>query len=94
MTDNAGRLQARRDGSTADDPFAWESREFLRKLSIGQVCLSCPAKLTSFSSLILKLLPVALHLQGRLYLGKHPGQRVWLRCLDRNKRQSGLISGV
>ena len=30
-------VQARRDGSTADEPFAWQSREFLRKKSIGQV---------------------------------------------------------
>ena len=30
-------MQARRDGSTADEPFAWQSREFLRQKSIGQV---------------------------------------------------------
>lgn len=30
-------VQARRDGSTADEPFAWQSREFLRKKCIGQV---------------------------------------------------------
>lgn len=29
--------QGRRDGSTADEPFAWQSREFLRKLTIGKV---------------------------------------------------------
>ncbi|DBB17861.1 hypothetical protein WJX82_005615 [Trebouxia sp. C0006] len=29
---------ARRDGSTADEPFAWQSREFLRKKCIGQPC--------------------------------------------------------
>lgn len=30
-------VQARRDGSTADEPFAWQSREFLRQKTIGQV---------------------------------------------------------
>ena len=30
-------LQGRRDGSTRDEPFAWESREFLRKLCVGKV---------------------------------------------------------
>eukprot|EP00951_Prasinocladus_malaysianus_P011260 scaffold83138_cov30-Prasinocladus_malaysianus.AAC.1 len=30
--------QGRRDGTTKDEPFAWESREFLRKKAIGQVC--------------------------------------------------------
>lgn len=30
-------LQARRDGTTSDEPFAWQSREFLRKLCIGKV---------------------------------------------------------
>jgi hypothetical protein len=32
-----GLLQARRDGSTVDEPFAWEAREFVRKKCIGQV---------------------------------------------------------
>ena len=36
-TADAACLQARRDGSTADEPFAWQSREFLRQKSIGQV---------------------------------------------------------
>lgn len=31
--------QGRRDGSTKDEPFAWNSREFLRKLSIGKPCV-------------------------------------------------------
>lgn len=31
------RLQARRDGTTVDEPFAWHSREFLRKKCVGQV---------------------------------------------------------
>ncbi len=30
--------QGRRDGSTPDEPFAWASREFLRKLAIGRQC--------------------------------------------------------
>jgi staphylococcal nuclease domain-containing protein 1 len=30
-------LQGKRDGSTRDEAFAWESREFLRKKLIGQV---------------------------------------------------------
>jgi hypothetical protein len=30
-------LQPRRDGSTMSEEFAWESREFLRKHSIGRV---------------------------------------------------------
>ena len=29
--------QARRDGTTLDEPFAWQSREFLRKKCVGQV---------------------------------------------------------
>ena len=29
----------RRDGSTADEPFAWQSREFLRRKAIGQFCV-------------------------------------------------------
>ncbi|GMH33782.1 hypothetical protein BSKO_01616 [Bryopsis sp. KO-2023] len=29
----------RRDGTTKDEPFAWESREFLRKKCIGQSCV-------------------------------------------------------
>lgn len=32
-------VQGRRDGSTRDEPFAWESREFLRKLAIGKPCV-------------------------------------------------------
>jgi hypothetical protein len=32
-----GGLQGRRDGSTADENFAWASREWLRKKLIGQV---------------------------------------------------------
>jgi hypothetical protein len=28
--------QGRRDGTTRDEPFAWQSREFLRKLCIGK----------------------------------------------------------
>ena len=31
--------QGRRDGSTKDEPFAWQSREFLRKLTIGKPCV-------------------------------------------------------
>lgn len=30
-------IQGRRDGSSQDDAFAWQSREFLRQLCIGQV---------------------------------------------------------
>jgi hypothetical protein len=30
-------LQPRRDGSNMSEEFAWESREFLRKLTIGRV---------------------------------------------------------
>ena len=30
-------LQARRDGSTLDEPFAWQSREYLRQKCVGQV---------------------------------------------------------
>jgi hypothetical protein len=30
-------VQPRRDGSTLSEEFAWESREYLRKLSIGRV---------------------------------------------------------
>ena len=30
--------QGRRDGSTPDEPFAWASREFLRRLAIGRQC--------------------------------------------------------
>lgn len=30
-------VQGKRDGSSKDEPFAWESREFLRKRCIGQV---------------------------------------------------------
>lgn len=33
------RLQGRRDGSTHDEPFAWQSREFLRKLCVGKPCV-------------------------------------------------------
>uniref|UniRef100_A0A061S7B9 Staphylococcal nuclease domain-containing protein 1 n=1 Tax=Tetraselmis sp. GSL018 TaxID=582737 RepID=A0A061S7B9_9CHLO len=29
----------RRDGSSRDEPFAWQSREFLRKKTIGQPCV-------------------------------------------------------
>ena len=29
--------QGKRDGTSKDEPFAWESREFLRKKLIGQV---------------------------------------------------------
>mmetsp|Transcript_36162 Transcript_36162/g.91251 ORF Transcript_36162/g.91251 Transcript_36162/m.91251 type:complete len:949 (-) Transcript_36162:968-3814(-) len=29
----------RRDGTTKDEPFAWQSREFLRKKAIGQPCI-------------------------------------------------------
>ncbi|KAF8068404.1 elongation factor G [Scenedesmus sp. PABB004] len=29
----------KRDGTTRDEPFAWESREFLRKKLIGQACV-------------------------------------------------------
>lgn len=32
-------LQGRRDGSVPDEPLAWESREFLRKLAIGKSCI-------------------------------------------------------
>ena len=31
--------QGKRDGTTKDEPFAWESREFLRKKLIGQARL-------------------------------------------------------
>lgn len=37
LTARSLSLQARRDGSTVDDPFAWHSREYLRKKCIGQV---------------------------------------------------------
>jgi hypothetical protein len=33
----ASALQGRRDGSSGDEPFAWEAKEFLRKKCIGQV---------------------------------------------------------
>ncbi len=33
----AAALQGRRDGSTRDEPFAWQAREFLRKLCVGKV---------------------------------------------------------
>ncbi|KAL4429360.1 hypothetical protein ABPG77_005134 [Micractinium sp. CCAP 211/92] len=29
----------RRDGSTRDEPFAWQAREFLRKLCVGKPCV-------------------------------------------------------
>lgn len=29
----------RRDGTTRDEPFAWQSREFLRKLCVGKPCV-------------------------------------------------------
>lgn len=29
----------RRDGTTPDEPFAWQAREFLRKRAIGQPCV-------------------------------------------------------
>ncbi|KAI3435969.1 hypothetical protein D9Q98_002027 [Chlorella vulgaris] len=29
----------RRDGSTKDEPFAWQSREFLRKFAVGKPCV-------------------------------------------------------
>lgn len=32
-------MQGRRDGSTRDEPFAWQSREFLRKLCVGKPCV-------------------------------------------------------
>ncbi len=32
-----GPAQGKRDGSTKDEPFAWDAREALRKLVIGQV---------------------------------------------------------
>ena len=32
-------LQGRRDGSTKDEPFAWQSREFLRKATVGKQCV-------------------------------------------------------
>lgn len=28
--------QGKRDGSTKDEPFAWEAKEFLRKKAVGQ----------------------------------------------------------
>jgi staphylococcal nuclease domain-containing protein 1 len=31
--------QGRRDGSTKDEPFAWQSREFLRKMAAGKPCV-------------------------------------------------------
>lgn len=31
--------QGRRDGSVRDEPFAWQSREFLRKLAAGKPCV-------------------------------------------------------
>ena len=34
--------QGKRDGSTHDEDFAWESKEFLRKLCIGKVTPSLP----------------------------------------------------
>ena len=37
LTAITSHVQARRDGSTADEPFAWQSREFLRHKTIGQV---------------------------------------------------------
>jgi len=33
------RLQGRRDGATRDEPFAWQSREFLRKMTAGKPCV-------------------------------------------------------
>ena len=30
-------IQGKRDGSTQDEDFAWESRNYLRKLCIGKV---------------------------------------------------------
>lgn len=49
-------LQGKRDGSTRDEPFAWEAREFLRKKLIGQVIWSVwqyclQAVITSFCCL-------------------------------------------
>ena len=35
---SSNKTQGRRDGSTPDEPFAWASREFLRKLAIGREC--------------------------------------------------------
>ena len=32
-------LQGRRDGSTKDEHFAWQSREFLRKMAAGKPCV-------------------------------------------------------
>lgn len=40
-----GHLQARRGG--VDEPFAWDSREYLRKLCIGKVILK---RFQSFSN--------------------------------------------
>ena len=34
-------MQPRRDGSMTSEEFAWESREFLRKLAIGRVRAPC-----------------------------------------------------
>lgn len=34
---HAHYVQGRRDGSVRDEPYAWQSREFLRKLAVGQV---------------------------------------------------------
>lgn len=69
--------QGKRDGSTRDEAFAWESREFLRKKLIGQVmppaqpatnllhgspCLT-PA---SFPAVVCPCVSVALCVQGGL----------------------------
>jgi len=32
-------IQGRRDGTTSDEPFAWQSKEFLRHLAIGKHCV-------------------------------------------------------
>ena len=44
-------LQGRRDGSSQDEPFAWQSKEFLRQLCIGQVKVLLHSLLTSLADL-------------------------------------------
>lgn len=76
-------VQGKRDGSTRDEAFAWESREFLRKKLIGQVMgrdqqLPSNRQLCHILTLGALCFPAALRVQGGLCGGGGWQQGVWL----------------
>ncbi len=72
-------MQGRRDGSTSDEAFAWQSREFLRKKTVGQVRRqfgahaqlgTCEQERRPLPKVICVILPIVWNVSCRLHTQK------------------------